>query len=1015
MIRPSMKPVTLVLFCLFVLCAFAGHADAFKTFNGAFASRYPHFGGTIHQNISSVALSVLGISEASFQVIDDGNTSQDDIASEKFTASPHHHFDDNLISQSMAYITSQRMRIIEAAENAHTDPKALKDALNAFGELLHSAQDFYSHTNYVEIALKANSSLRPAEIPIVDWNHRPTGLRSGYFWWEGYTENECTRPRDYVIAMLYKAGVQGNFVGAQGLAQLRENFPNFLGYLDYATDLTHEVFHADLNKDGPNEPEGRVVVDTTGITLHDYAFNLAVRETQRQWQKLEEAIRLRYPQNAAAIIRALKGGGSLEPRLVTVIVNDRENSATIAGARITLGEVPAVTNAEGRATMRSIPGRFNLSVSAQDYNPVGPLDFDVPEEGDVPERIISLVPQKTEIRVLVKDGLAEQPIAGAEVAFHSEERGINVTGITGGDGRALLRPLRGHWSVNTTATFYNRNEQTIDVGISSESLEIALVPTPVMVTVLVLDDARSQPIRSATVTIGDQSGTTFDDGEVSIALTAGSYQVVAGAFGYGAGAVGLTVLPGQPGRATIRLAAVDAAIIVRVVTGQGAARLNVAGASVTVGEASAVTGADGTARLKVPPGAVEITASRADVGSGQMNVEVPPAGGTFTVVLAPSWGEVQVCVLDDQTGCPVSGATVTFAGREETTNTAGVAVFRSEEEGEFGGVATHPKHLNGAFLSMVRRGETARTTVRLVPAHCVTAGDQNSCTRTLGGFCPCQVAGACGMPSCLYQAPGSSTATGPQSDTTGTSTALSVHTCGTTDERTRCGGDARECPCGSYGQCGTPSCVSPPCRTDDDRAECSANPEECPCGDYGQCGMPGCRTPDDTNPPTINPERMARSAKPLWRLKAGYPQPNKELKGYIANGSVEATRGIISVKDSHGSASWAFTELPDILVVGTTYTITLTSSSATLNDPQNPIGYAAQMGVAGNADHSNEQHGTKYIKKNPTEADLKVGNIDSAGKVTFVFEPNQGTFGVFVRIVGIYGGYVYEYEADAKK
>lgn len=877
MIRPSMKPVIPVLFCLFALCAFAGRAEAFKTFDGLgpFGLNL-HFGGTVHQHITSGGLAQFGISEVSFQMIDDGNTGQDDITHYNFKRAPFHHFDDNTIVQSMAYISAQREQAVRSAANAPTDPAAKRNALEAFGELIHTAQDFYSHTNYVEIAiLNADRTLFPADIPIVDWNHRPTGLRSGYFWWHGIYYNEALPviSRNFAIGKIKEAGVQGNFISAAALTDRRQSF---MDYLHYATDLTIQVMHADLNKDGPNEPEGELEMPATGITLHAYAFDLAVRETQRQWTELEKAIRAvpgRTSAQSAAIIRALKGGVSLEPRLVTILVKDHETAGPISGARITLGEVLAVTNAEGRATMRSLPGRFPLSVSAQDYNPEGPVDFDVPEDGDVPERTISLVPQKSEIGVLVKDALTEQPIMGAEVTFHNEERGVYLTKTTGGDGRALLRPLRGHWSVNTTATFYNRREQTLDVGPSSGSLDISLIPTPILVTVLVLDDARSRPIRSASVTIGDQSGTTVDDGEVSIALTAGSYQVVAGAFGYRAGAVGITVRPGQPGRATIRLTAADAAITVRVVTGQGDARLNVAGASVTVGEFAAVTGADGTARLTVPPGAVSITASRADIGSGQANVEVPPAGGTFTVVLAPSWGEVQVSVIDDQTKWPISDAIVTFAGQEATTNIAGVAAFRSEEEGEFSGAVTHPEHLNGAFLATVRRGETARTTVRLVPARCVTAGDQNSCRSTLGGFCPCQVAGACGMTYCLYQAPDSSTAPGPQPDTTGARTVSVVHACGTTDERTRCGVDARECPCGSYGQCGMPSCVSPPCRTADDRATCNADPEECLCGDYGLCGMPGCRPPDDTNPQADTEPRVPTAINP-GRIVIATPADN---------------------------------------------------------------------------------------------------------------------------------------------
>jgi hypothetical protein len=59
---------------------------------------------------------------------------------------PEIHFDNNLFAQSLAYIEHMRARA------AATDQPAL--AWIAFGRLSHTAQDFYSHSNYVALWLE---------------------------------------------------------------------------------------------------------------------------------------------------------------------------------------------------------------------------------------------------------------------------------------------------------------------------------------------------------------------------------------------------------------------------------------------------------------------------------------------------------------------------------------------------------------------------------------------------------------------------------------------------------------------------------------------------------------------------------------------------------------------------------------------------------------------------------------------------------------------------------------------
>lgn len=173
------------------------------------------------------------------------------------------------------------------------------------------------------------------------------------------------------------------------------------------------------------------------------------------------------------------------------------------------------------------------------------------------------------------------------------------------------------------------------------------------------------------------------------------------------------------------------------------------------------------------------------------------------------------------------------------------------------------------------------------------------------------------------------------------------------------------------------------------------------------------------NPPTALPIPTSSATRAdqvpgagqVWRLKAGYPKPNKEMAGYIAQGTIDAQPGILRVKDGDGSASWVFTELPEKLVVGETYTLKLDSSSERLKDPKSQHnGYAAVLQIAGNWIHPGEEHSTKYIKAVITPHDATVRNAATSGAVMFRFEPTRAEFSVVVRVVGYAGSYVYEYE-----
>ena len=89
-----------------------------------------------------------------------------------------YHFDNNAFEKSRAFIEDQRALIAPALENGDA-----RTAWQAFGRLTHTAQDFYSHSNYVDLWLSFQpDGLKPdsSEIdPMDDVLIEGSTLRSG--------------------------------------------------------------------------------------------------------------------------------------------------------------------------------------------------------------------------------------------------------------------------------------------------------------------------------------------------------------------------------------------------------------------------------------------------------------------------------------------------------------------------------------------------------------------------------------------------------------------------------------------------------------------------------------------------------------------------------------------------------------------------------------------------------------------------------------------------------------------
>lgn len=231
----------------FILLAALWQGAAF-----AFSSN-SNTGGNVHGDITSEALKDL-FSPANLKVIIEANLAQDQPGSAQLSEL-RRHFGDEHFTSSLGYIDREKKRALNYAAEADTDPEQRGRTLVHFGEVLHCVQDFYSRTNYIELML-SNPSYKdePYSIPLVDWQKVPDGYPG-------------------LICFSAKAGNPTDTAG--------------------------------IVKDSSSTAEGKKVISGK-TTYFSAARDLAIRESQRQWNLFETMIRNRCGSRAAAIIAALK-------------------------------------------------------------------------------------------------------------------------------------------------------------------------------------------------------------------------------------------------------------------------------------------------------------------------------------------------------------------------------------------------------------------------------------------------------------------------------------------------------------------------------------------------------------------------------------------------------------------------------------------------------------------------------------------------------------------------------------
>jgi hypothetical protein len=113
-----------------------------------------------HAGITRRALAE-SVSPRALDVIVRANVRQDGLRYQ--LGHDHFHFDSNRFDDAHAYIENQRARVADSLAR-----RDVPSAWQAFGRLIHAAQDFYAHSNYIPLWLSRFDGQTPPAPPEVD-------------------------------------------------------------------------------------------------------------------------------------------------------------------------------------------------------------------------------------------------------------------------------------------------------------------------------------------------------------------------------------------------------------------------------------------------------------------------------------------------------------------------------------------------------------------------------------------------------------------------------------------------------------------------------------------------------------------------------------------------------------------------------------------------------------------------------------------------------------------------------
>jgi hypothetical protein len=218
----------------------------------AFAFKLPQ-----HEEIVRTSLAPAGVPPAVLDtVVGSLASGQGNLGSDRHQADAFRHFDNAPDPATVCARADEawtrfygeiRSSVRPGVVSDSTSAQGVEKARESFGALTHSVQDFYAHSNWIEIFLAQNVEppLADTLFPSCDAGVLPEGLQTGFFAFE---------------------------------------LNNWAGCPASGPPAPYEYCHETLNKDDDSSIEGAKTAPPQGITYHQLAIQLAAAHTSELYR-----------------------------------------------------------------------------------------------------------------------------------------------------------------------------------------------------------------------------------------------------------------------------------------------------------------------------------------------------------------------------------------------------------------------------------------------------------------------------------------------------------------------------------------------------------------------------------------------------------------------------------------------------------------------------------------------------------------------------------------------------------
>ncbi|MDF9745116.1 carboxypeptidase regulatory-like domain-containing protein [Natrinema salsiterrestre] len=480
-----------------------------------------------------------------------------------------------------------------------------------------------------------------------------------------------TTAEDGTYAVDLEAGEYTLEISAEGYQDASEEVAVEAGATTTA-DVTLEPVPTDGTLEGTvTDTDGEPIADAT-VTVGDqqtttdengtYSLELEAGEyslavSADGYEDASRTVTVEVETTTTADVTVEERAGSVEG---TVTDADDE---PIAGASVTVGDQETTTDENGTYSLELEPGEYTLAVSAEGY--VDASETVTVEAGATATADVTLEPVPTdgtlEGTVTDTDG---EPIAGATVTVGDQQT------TTDDNGTYSLELEAGEYTLAVSAEGYEDASEDVTVEVESTTTADVTLEERTGSVEGTVTDADDEPIADATVTAGDETVTTDENGTYTLELEPGEYTLDVSADGYETVSEDVTVDADATTTADVTLEAVDGTLEGTVTDTDGDA---IADATVTVGDQETTTDENGSYSLDLEPGEYTLAVSAEGYEDASRTVSVEAdATRTADVTLepVPTDGTLEGTVSDTE-GEPIADATVAVSDQQTTTDDNG--------------------------------------------------------------------------------------------------------------------------------------------------------------------------------------------------------------------------------------------------------------------------------------------------------------------------------------------------------